>query len=436
MAAVSAPAFSAAPELQFANSSLKPIAITPEKNTGIDRIYVLYDTSGVKASIKTNTSNVKWYRYSNLGGGYAEEVESSLKNGISMLANLEGDMGYIIEDGTDRYYFWVVNYAPKRFNLRSVNISSESGCEDTILDIDANAAPIIYYTINGQRMVLSRDIKISYNNLAWDDNSESYVMGEMQKTIVSIDGPVRISPPIYCASDFTVTGDRFLEKWNWKESKESVVTQPVAVDFMTKAVQTERADDELGSNVIEPGGNELGGSAPAEISFYAYVTDAVIHHEWQMTTDPQFENVEYRFNQQDLTYTFNQEGTFFLRYAGSNSDGSCEKFGDVYTVTIGDSQLRIPNAFSPNGDGVNDVWRVAYRSLLEFKCWIFDRYGKQMYYFDNPDGGWDGKNAKPGVYYYVIQATGADGKKYKKSGDINVLRYVGGQNSGTTQPTE
>ncbi|MDE5551617.1 MAG: gliding motility-associated C-terminal domain-containing protein, partial [Muribaculaceae bacterium] len=57
-----------------------------------------------------------------------------------------------------------------------------------------------------------------------------------------------------------------------------------------------------------------------------------------------------------------------------------------------------------------------------------DRYGRQLYYFDNPDDGWDGmrgdKPVSPGVYYYVIQATGADGKKYKKSGDINIIRHV------------
>ena len=42
------------------------------------------------------------------------------------------------------------------------------------------------------------------------------------------------------------------------------------------------------------------------------------------------------------------------------------------------------------------------------------------------------KPVRPGVYYYVIQATGADGKKYKKSGDINIIRHI--ENSTTTNP--
>ncbi len=89
----------------------------------------------------------------------------------------------------------------------------------------------------------------------------------------------------------------------------------------------------------------------------------------------------------------------------------------------------MPNAFSPNDDGVNDEWKVAYRSLLTFNCWIFDRQGHQICHLTSPDQGWDGKiggkTVDSGVFYYVIEATGTDGKKYKKSGDINVVKYVG-----------
>ncbi len=422
-----------AADLSFSGNSLRPVSVNPDKNTGLDKIYVLYSVDGVSASIRTSSSKVTWYRYSSLGGGYAEEVGSTLQNGVSTLAQLEGDMGYIIEDGDSRYYFWIVDYGPKRCNLRSVKMSSESGCDDTILDIDGDAEPLVYYTINGQRKVLSRDIQVDYLNINWDQDSESFLQSETQKTLESITGPVRISPPIYCQTAFIVSGDRFLRQWNWEESIESSVCEPVAVMVETTATQTEPPESDLASNVITSGDTELGGSAPAEITFRAYGSDAVIHHEWQFSTDPEFEILDNRVTQQDLTYTFLNEGAYYVRYVGSNADGTCEAFGDTYTVTIGESQLLCPNAFSPNGDGVNDIWRVSYRSLIDFKCWIFDRYGKQVYHFDSPDGGWDGKNAKPGVYYYVIQATGADGKKYKKSGDINVLRYVGGKSSAGSQ---
>ena len=79
----------------------------------------------------------------------------------------------------------------------------------------------------------------------------------------------------------------------------------------------------------------------------------------------------------------------------------------------------------------------------EFECWIFDRYGTQLYHFSDPEGGWDGKYrgkiVSPGVYYYVIKAKGADGKEYKRSGDINIIRSKGRKGTsggGGAVPTE
>ena len=203
-------------------------------------------------------------------------------------------------------------------------------------------------------------------------------------------------------------------------------------DESDSSSDTDSDDSSVGSNIIKGVDSNLGGSAPADISFLAYVTQGVMHCEWQLSNDPEFENIDYRFNEQNLDYTFADEGTYYLRFIGSNSDGSCEAVSDTYVVSIGASELLCPNAFSPDGDGVNDIWKVSYRSIIDFDCWIFDRYGSQIYHFSDPSSGWDGKRngkvVKSGVYYYVISATGADGKKYKKSGDINILlrRSVGG----------
>jgi len=163
----------------------------------------------------------------------------------------------------------------------------------------------------------------------------------------------------------------------------------------------------------------------------------VIHNEWQIARDQDFEHIDYRFNEQNLDYTFTEEGTYYVRFMGSNADGSCETAGETYTVGIGSSDLRIPNAFTPNEDGVNDVWKVAYRSLLEFSCTIFDRYGNELFHFKDPTQGWDGKYkgkyVKPGVYFYVIEAKGADGTRYKKGGDINLIRSKRYSNTSSTE---
>ncbi len=434
--------------LSFTGNTLKVIEETPEKSTGLEKIYVLHTVQGVSVSYTSSSGNrINWLQYGNLGGGHAEEAASTQSGNTSTLAQLEGDKGYIIEDGDRRYCFWITDYLPHQLRLQSASPSPDQECGVSIINVSGSGDPIRYYTINGIQKTLNQGITIEYTTQEW---AEGPTQGYFQdvttmKTFESLQSEYRLSPPNYCASTFKVTGDRFLKAWNQETSVETMTLQPTSVDAHTEAIQhsassDETDDTEKASNQIGSSDNEgLGGSAPCDISFQAYVTDGVIHNEWQLTRDPNFENIDFRFTTQDLDYTFLDEGTHYLRYIGSNADGSCEYVSDTYEVTIGESQLKIPNAFSPNGDGVNDEWKVAYKSLLKFQCSIFDRQGHLVYHFTSPDQGWDGKvhgkTVKSGVFYYVIEATGTDGKKYKKSGDINIVKFVGvtGTTSGNEQ---
>lgn len=434
--------------VSLSGSSLKVIEQTPEKSTGLDRLFVVYDVKGVSATYSaTSTQPVRWYRYSSLGGGYAEEVTGIVNDGNDYtLPQVEGDMGYIVEEGTDRYYFWIVNYVPHRLYLRGLEAAPEQECGTTHLLADGESEPIHYYSINGRRFTLSQDIEIDYYTLEWDDEAQNYVQIPATYTLESFAENIYITPAALSDTKFTIHGDRFLNEWNWEQEAESGYIPAHSVEVHTWAEQQpESTDEDYRSNVVSSGTDGLGGSAPADITFYSAGTDAVIHHEWQMSADPDFENLLNRFNDKDLNYVFRTEGVTYVRYVGSNSDGSCEAYGDVYTVTIGNSILNCPNAFSPGASpGVNDEWKVSYRSLVEFECWIFNRHGKQLFHFTDPSMGWDGKVGgkvvPSGVYYYVIEAVGSDGKKYKKSGDINIIHYkpsssstAGGEDTTVTE---
>lgn len=437
------PGVTMAQGLTFSGNSLRVIEVTPEKSTGLNAIYVIYSVNGVSAHYTSTSGNrVTWSKYGNLGGAHAEELESSVQGNVSTVSALEGDKGYIVTDGDRSQYFWITEYEPHRFRLQSAEAAPEQECGAAVINVVGEGDPIRYFTINGVQKTLDRDITVSYRTQEWNESESNPNFTDVDQSVSfeNFQTEYRISPPNYCASKFRISGDRFLREWNWEESTETSTVQPHSVDARTFANMTGDSDggdgNEVagGSNQIGAGETDgLGGSAPCEISFTAYTTDGVIHNEWQLTKDPTFENIDYRFTTQDLQYTFLDEGIHYLRYIGSNSDGSCEYISDVYEVSIGESQLLVPNAFSPNGDGVNDEWKVAYRSLLEFKCQIFDRQGHLVCELTSPDQGWDGKvggtTVKSGVFYYVIEAKGADGKKFKKSGDINVVKYVGAQST-------
>ena len=88
--------------------------------------------------------------------------------------------------------------------------------------------------------------------------------------------------------------------------------------------------------------------------------------------------------------------------------------------------LEIPNVFTPNNDGQNDIFRVHGESIIEFHAIIFNRWGKKIYEWDDVNGYWDGKigssEASPGTYFYKITATGKKDTNYEENGFFYLLR--------------
>jgi gliding motility-associated-like protein len=110
-----------------------------------------------------------------------------------------------------------------------------------------------------------------------------------------------------------------------------------------------------------------------------------------------------------------------------NRNSGCEDISESLEVNISESELEVPNVFSPNGDGVNDEFRVAYRSLKKFEMVVFNRWGRKVYESSDPADGWDGTIgntlAAPGVYFYYIRGVGYNADEvYELKGPIHLIR--------------
>ena len=388
-------------------------------NTGLKKIYVVYDTEGVSMSVNSTTGEpAKWESFYYLDGNLVMEPVPGIRwNGVSTtLDKIIPNVGYKIQEGNNQpYYCWVVNYADYFLELNDMSYGSETPCNLIAFNVDGQADAIPYYTIHGNRQVLDREIKLTYNTLVWDDSTH-WQEKEVVETFAALDQAVEILPPL-CNTAFMLTGDRFLEEWGIGQGIEGEYFYTQAVGCGTTAEQEDRGNNN--EKGLESG---LGGSAPVHIIFTGYPTDAVVYRVWEMAKDQEFENVILQYNQDEVDYTFNEAGTYYMRYMVANADGSCESYGDVYTITVSESELVCPNIFS-------------YKSLIEFHCWIFNRWGTLICEFTDPGSGWDGtyhgRLVDTGVYYYVVTALGSDGIKYKKRGDITILRYKKGA-SGTS----
>jgi gliding motility-associated-like protein len=206
--------------------------------------------------------------------------------------------------------------------------------------------------------------------------------------------------------------------------------------------------DEDGNEQTETNISE---SAPLTVVFNANAenTDGWdVHYEWHFYKEGQRDNPYLIRYEEETSYTFTEAGNHYVELwatfvQGTDTTAYTDDYwtneGSPLVVAISESELEMPNAFSPNGDGINDVYKAksGYKSIVEFHAYIFNRWGQKLYSWDDPAGGWDGKyhgkDVKQGVYFVLVKARGADGKKYSIKRDVNLLRGYTESSSTTTE---
>lgn len=119
-------------------------------------------------------------------------------------------------------------------------------------------------------------------------------------------------------------------------------------------------------------------------------------------------------------------GDYFVMVEDNNG---C-KAGDGATVKrLCDFTFYMPNAFSPNGDGKNDVFAPVFSDITDYKIEIFDRWGAKVFESTNPAYGWDGtykqQVATSGTYIWQLSFKGLQNKQlrnYNHRGNVMLLR--------------
>jgi gliding motility-associated-like protein len=126
----------------------------------------------------------------------------------------------------------------------------------------------------------------------------------------------------------------------------------------------------------------------------------------------------------DPEYSFNEKGDKVVTLVATNEAGCSDTMTYMLHVTY-DSKIFVPNAFTPNDDGDNDVFRARGFNLVSLHTRIFNRWGEQIYESNDLNEGWDGKfkgeKVMEGVYLYMIEAQAKGGQNYYLHGNVTVL---------------
>lgn len=132
-------------------------------------------------------------------------------------------------------------------------------------------------------------------------------------------------------------------------------------------------------------------------------------------------------NGSNPVHVFEAPGIYTVTLISTNIEGKTEVDSIKIEVTGNSSISSIPKLFSPNGDGIADVFTFQSNNMVNMKVEIFDKKGIIFYKWQGNGGKWDGRNqkgekAKEGTYFYIITAEGVDGKKYEQKGAIILAR--------------
>ena len=404
---------------------------------GTDTLFIFKDEIHLKSTI----GEVDWY---------------STETGVAVQTDAEEiypDAGgyYIVKDGVEYNPFYVFTYS----DTGALTLSIEPECGSTALTLSGDTKPFVYKRRNGQSGTYARACSLSYNVLTW--NGEMWADSAVQTETTLKEGNY-ILPALYGATPISLCYDPEIRSFFNMDSAcvsvELKEDEVKAVNLHLTSLATARENDPAGNNELNrPTEQDIitattsaDYSGALEVAFYSNPTPAALYYSW---TIYKASDVIMTRNDRDIRSVFEEPGSY--RVVCKVNNDFCVSDSMEMKVNISESYLRVPNVFTPDGNGQNDEFRVAYRSLREFHCWVYNRWGKLVYDWTDPSKGWDGTiNGRPaseGAYFYVIRALGTDAPKnasyvglkasYKKgkanadesligvyqlSGDINLLR--------------
>lgn len=354
---------------------------------------------------KTSVGNVAWYSYPD-----TTQLIQASSDYLDSYNGLEHGKGYMIKKDNMREVFWVFDYDSLRVQANAA-VTAELTCENTVLTIDGNIPPFQYHNQNGRLTTYPRMCRITYQDAMWGGESwvDSVAVSEQElaSTMTVSASPV--------TTDYAIADALAMQLGLQDDMLYSDVYEPIALKAYPQTITTTRGKQGEKSNEVNrpyTPDDVVNMSAPLEVLFKSNGLNADFY-QWKL-----YKGSELIITRNDAEhrYTFMDKGNYRAVVVVSNHD--CQLDSMAFDISVSESMLLVPNVFTPNGDEANNEFRVAYRSLKEFRCWVYNRWGHLVFYSDNPDEGWDGtiggRPAAEGAYFYVIRALGTDADENAK----------------------
>ena len=137
-------------------------------------------------------------------------------------------------------------------------------------------------------------------------------------------------------------------------------------------------------------------------------------------------NVLFNFAQNINDIQFDENLNIYRIVAVRNQNEQITSLSNIVTVEK-PYAIYAPNAFSPDGDGLNDVFNVSGQGIIDFQMEIYNRWGQKIFSTNSIEDGWDGLSndgaeMPAGLYIYYIKAENIYGEDFKYQGQFNLFK--------------
>lgn len=149
--------------------------------------------------------------------------------------------------------------------------------------------------------------------------------------------------------------------------------------------------------------------------------------------DEKINDIKYYWNfgdgnystQESPEHTYTSKGDYSIKLLAVSSNGCKDSL--ILKASIDEKEVKMPNIFTPNGDGIHDVLILKPKPLTNYYAVIYDRNGREITHWNDPEIGWNGKlktgnDALEGVYYYAVSGLDADGNKFVYKSFVHLKR--------------
>ncbi len=132
----------------------------------------------------------------------------------------------------------------------------------------------------------------------------------------------------------------------------------------------------------------------------------------------------FGMNQHSFLLLLSDTGKTDIKLYAISKDGCPDS--TMKTILVTDESLYVPNAFTPNNDGLNDIFKPVFNGMTKINLSIMNRWGDIIFESTDKEQGWDalykGQPVQADSYTYLIEAFGVSGKYYVKRGSVDVIR--------------